>query len=394
MRSGASSFGSHEGGVQVRGDLRPQDGTGRSGVDVDADVVVVGAGLSGLVASVLLSRAGRRVRCLEARDRVGGRALTVDTPHGPVDLGATWFWPGEHRVAALARQLDVPTFPQHLAGDALLEQPLGPLLDGPGPQRVSGNPVDVPSSRFGDGAQDLVRRLAAGLPAGVLQCDSPVVGVAEHAGGVVVTTRGPDGGHSTVTARTAVIALPPALAVSIVDFADGLDPAVADVAARTAVWMGDVVKAVAVYETPFWREVGLAGAGVSYRGPFREFHDMSRADGATPALFGFAPAAAFSDADLEQVRSAFVDQLVRVFGPSAGRPASVHVKNWARERWTVPAAPVTSRTVPFGHPVLGRENPSVRILWCSTETAEVAAGHLEGAIDAAARAARAILGHP
>jgi monoamine oxidase len=54
-----------------------------------ADVVVVGAGLSGLAAARTLREAGREVVVLEARDRVGGR--TVNEPIGEgkiVEIGA------------------------------------------------------------------------------------------------------------------------------------------------------------------------------------------------------------------------------------------------------------------------------------------------------------------
>ncbi|GFE79744.1 hypothetical protein GCM10011487_17440 [Steroidobacter agaridevorans] len=54
------------------------------------DVIVVGAGAAGLAAAAQLSRNGKSVCVLEARDRIGGRILTV-RPRGaaiPLELGA------------------------------------------------------------------------------------------------------------------------------------------------------------------------------------------------------------------------------------------------------------------------------------------------------------------
>ena len=56
----------------------------------DFDVIVVGAGASGLSALLKLDRAGLKVLCIEARDRVGGRVFTQHDPLSPVpiELGA------------------------------------------------------------------------------------------------------------------------------------------------------------------------------------------------------------------------------------------------------------------------------------------------------------------
>jgi monoamine oxidase len=51
------------------------------------DVLVVGAGLSGLAAAFRLERAGVEVRVLEARDRVGGRAWRVPLGDASYDAG-------------------------------------------------------------------------------------------------------------------------------------------------------------------------------------------------------------------------------------------------------------------------------------------------------------------
>jgi predicted NAD/FAD-dependent oxidoreductase len=56
----------------------------------DCDVIIVGAGVAGLAALEELSAAGISVRCLEARDRIGGRILTVRDEQVPIpiELGA------------------------------------------------------------------------------------------------------------------------------------------------------------------------------------------------------------------------------------------------------------------------------------------------------------------
>lgn len=86
----------------------------------DVDVAVIGAGFAGLTAARELQRAGRTVRVLEARDRVGGRTDTTEVGGVTVDLGGQWVGPGQQRVYDLAAELGVETFPQFEAGDAVL----------------------------------------------------------------------------------------------------------------------------------------------------------------------------------------------------------------------------------------------------------------------------------
>ena len=56
----------------------------------DVDVLVIGAGASGLAAAQGLVQAGLKVRVLEARDRIGGRIYTVHETgfEAPIELGA------------------------------------------------------------------------------------------------------------------------------------------------------------------------------------------------------------------------------------------------------------------------------------------------------------------
>jgi monoamine oxidase len=70
------------------------------------EVAVVGAGAAGLAAARRLRAAGLDVPVLEARDRIGGRAHTLATAAGPVDLGCGWLHSGDKNPwTALAGRL-------------------------------------------------------------------------------------------------------------------------------------------------------------------------------------------------------------------------------------------------------------------------------------------------
>ena len=90
--------------------------------EIDADVVVVGAGLAGLAAARALARSGASVVVLEARERVGGRTLNEDLGDGKViEVGGQWVGPTQDRLTALAGELGVETFPTYIEGENTLD---------------------------------------------------------------------------------------------------------------------------------------------------------------------------------------------------------------------------------------------------------------------------------
>ena len=88
------------------------------------DVVVIGAGPSGLTAARRLHAAGRDVVVLEARDRVGGRTWTVELDGGTrVDLGGQWVGPSQHHLRGLLDELGLQTEPTPVEGRSTLVLP-------------------------------------------------------------------------------------------------------------------------------------------------------------------------------------------------------------------------------------------------------------------------------
>jgi monoamine oxidase len=72
------------------------------------DVLIIGAGVAGLIAARDLTAAGARVLVLEARDRLGGRVMTHHTPDGPVELGAEFVHGAVEETLSVAREAALP----------------------------------------------------------------------------------------------------------------------------------------------------------------------------------------------------------------------------------------------------------------------------------------------
>lgn len=86
---------------------------------IDRDIVVIGAGASGLTAATDLQRAGLSVAVLEARDRVGGRLHTDRIDGATLEIGGQWVSPDQDALKATLRELGLETYPRYRDGDSV-----------------------------------------------------------------------------------------------------------------------------------------------------------------------------------------------------------------------------------------------------------------------------------
>jgi monoamine oxidase len=103
--------------------LLPRAATAKTRKPRRADVIVVGAGLSGLQAASDVAAQGRSVIVLEARNRVGGRTLNHKLgpayPGKVIEIGGQWIGPTQTKLAGLAQDLGIETFKTYNTGNYL-----------------------------------------------------------------------------------------------------------------------------------------------------------------------------------------------------------------------------------------------------------------------------------
>lgn len=345
------------------------------------NVAIVGGGLTGLALADRLHRAGQRVRLFEGRDRLGGRVSTVRIGTQWFDLGPSWFWPGQPRMAALVQQLGLEVFAQYAEGAQLFETAQGAVIRDRGFASMQG------SLRLRGGMGALVHALAARLPEGCVETGRVARSVS--ADGVLGFAEGDPQAFDQV-----VLAMPPRVAASLAFTPDVPGP-VRSALEAVPTWMAGHAKLVAVYDAPFWREDGLSGDATSQLGPLAEIHDASADSGG--ALFGFLGVPAATRAGCrDEVISASVAQLTRLFGPRAASPVEVFYTDWAGESLTAVAA---DRAPLTHHPAYGRPSALVptqgsRLFFASSELAPEMGGYLEGALAAAEEVAGWVLAAP
>jgi putrescine oxidase len=119
-------------------------------VELNRDVVIIGAGAAGLTAANELRRAGLSVAVLEARDRVGGRLWTDVVDGAMLEIGGQWVSPDQEALKETIAELGLETYSRYREGDSVYINKAGELT------RFTGEIFPVPPQT----EQEMVRLIA------------------------------------------------------------------------------------------------------------------------------------------------------------------------------------------------------------------------------------------
>jgi monoamine oxidase len=239
--------------------------------------------------------------------------------------------------------------------------------------------------RFVGGSELICDRLARRLGPRV-KLRTPVNRIVVGKGGVRV-----ESSRYVITAKRVIVAVPPVLAGRI-----RYSPALP--ASRRALTstmpQGALLKVTAVYDRPFWRELGLNGTAVSLNGPVNATFDDSPPDGSPGVLFGFVggdEARRFRAQSKADRRAAVLKNFADFFGEPALRPRAYFETDWPGAKWSRGGPVGIARPgLLLAHGPAIRE-PVGRIHWAGTETSNYWNGYMDGAVRSGKRAAREVL---
>lgn len=345
-------------------------------------VVVVGAGMSGLAAAYELVRAGHDVTVLEARDRVGGRVLTLRSPFASghsAEAGAARIPPEHELTLGYARHFGLELDRLYPDVGLYLQVRSGDIAFVPAPSFLSERPAFV---KMRGGSDRLPAAFRAALGERVV-LGSPVTDIAA---GTPVRTTSMDG--RTRESDRVLVTVPVPL-LSRIRFSPVLSSAKAE-AMGGGFRYQSATRVFVRFRTRFWEAEGLNGWGTT-DWPEELWHPTWDASGPEGVLMAYVRGARAEELDVleDTARVARVLSHWETFLPGAssqivtGTSHSWQQDPWSRAAWAEPT-PGQDRELAGG---LARPEGPIHF---AGEHISGARGWMNGAIESGLRAAAEI----
>lgn len=343
-------------------------------------ILILGAGLSGLLTGYRLKQAGIPFKILEARNRLGGRIQTVYGKNNtPVEMGATWFTQQHEQLKALIEELKLAYFEQHMESKVFYQ------TSATAPTQFIQIPSQAPSYRISGGTSHLINSLYQKLDPADILFNQTVTKIKIHKNTIEVHAKQVFKGHSIV------LALPPKLWSKRIVFEPALLSELKQVAEQTHTWMEDSIKVGLTYKRPFWQDEELPATLFSNAGPITELYDHSNHEKTKYALCGFINAS-LNNRTYEERQASVLNQLKRVYGIQVLDYVDYQECAWITKKNTFE----TSDTFIYphqnnGNPIFSKALFDEKIIVSSSESAKEFPGYMDGAVYAGNLSAEKII---
>lgn len=332
-------------------------------------VLIIGAGLSGLLTAYRLKQNGVPFKILEARDRIGGRINTIlGKNETPVEMGATWFQDHHQNLIALLNELGLDAFEQYMDKTVLFQQ------QAHSPVQLMEIGTQTPSYRIAGGTLNLINTLYQNLESSDVFLNQQVKKIVFLEQSVQVIAK------ETFEASNIVLAIPPRLWAKNISFEPNLPADLLNVGRQTHTWMEDSIKVALTFNQPFWQEQNIPATFFSNAGPITEFYDHCNVERTKFALCGFMNSS-FKNKNKEERQNIVINQLKTAFGEIIESFLEYDECIWSNEQFTFESS--DNSVYPHqnnGNPIFRETFFNDRLFISSSESATSFPGYMEGAV--------------
>lgn len=335
------------------------------------DILIIGAGLTGLTIAYLLKEENINIKIVESRNRLGGRIFSkISNEFTTIDLGATWIQKNHTRLLKLLKRLDVNIFKQKIGNTAIYQAEANLPI-----QQVKLPINENPSFRIIGGSSTLINSLAKNLNKDQILLNEKVYKINFLKNKVQLHTN-----KNVLESNIVISTIPPYLFANTIQLSSNLPMSIIEVMNKTHTWMGESIKVGLVYKKPFWLNNNFTGTVFSNVGPIFEFYDHSNFQDSKFAIKGFVKNELASVSKKERF-DMILNQLRRIYGKQIDNYLSYEEMVWKNEIDTsFPYYKYISPHQNNGNPAFQNQFFNHKLIIAGSETAINFGGYMEGAI--------------